>query len=143
LRLATAIVVVATALAPAGCGRGAKQAEVDYTKVRAMGDFYSSYIAEHRGQPPKDEQAFRGYLATKEEQLNKAGLTVDEMFTSPRGSGPIVWVYGKKPPQSSSGTSYFGYEKSTVDGKRLVIGSRGSYEHLDDTQFRKAFPNAS
>ena len=143
MRLVAAMVVVATALAPVGCGRQAQQSGVDYTKVRVMGEFYSSYIDEHRGQPPKDEQAFRGYLTRKEEQLKKVGLTVDEMFTSPRGSGPIEWVYGKQPPLGSSGMAYFAYEKAPVDGKRLVIGSRGGSEQLDESQFRKAFPKAS
>jgi hypothetical protein len=107
-----------------------------------MGDFYGAYLADHRGRPPKDEQTFREYLTSKQEALQKASLTVDDMFKSPRNGEPFVWVYGKKPPVGSSGVSYFGYEKTSVDGTRLVLGSRGSYERLDDSQFRKAFPDA-
>jgi hypothetical protein len=132
------------ALVATGCGSKAGQSSAaDYTKVRAMGDFYSSYLSDHRGQPPKDEQAFRDYLNTKQDQLKNVGLTVDDMFKSPRGDGPLVWVYGKKPPVGSSGITYVAYERVPVGDKRLVIGTRGMYEQLDEAQFREAFPNAS
>jgi hypothetical protein len=143
LRPFETVVLLAMALSASGCGRKALSSGVDFKKVRAMGDFYSAYVADHRGQPPKDEQAFREYLTSKQEALQKAGLNVDDMFKSPRGDGLLVWIFGKRPPVSSSGITYFAYEKAPVDGKRLVIGSRGGYEHLDEAQFRKAFPNAS
>jgi hypothetical protein len=132
------------ALVAAGCGsKSASSSGADYSKVRAMGDFYSEYLADHRGQPPKDEQAFRDYLNTKQEQLKNVGLTVDDMFKSPRGEGPLAWVYGKKPPVGSSGITYVAYERVPISDKRLVIGARGMYEQLDEAQFRKVFPDAS
>jgi hypothetical protein len=144
LRPYVAITLLAAALSAAGCGSKARESAVaDYSRVRAMGDFYSGFFAENRGQPPKDEQAFRDYLNTKQEQLKKAGLTVDDMFKSPRAEGPLVWVYGKRAPVGSSGISYVGYEKIPIANKRLVIGTRGVYEQLDEAQFRKVFPNAS
>jgi len=144
LRTFAVIVLLVMALEAAGCGRkAASPTDLDYNKVRAMGDFYGAYLADHRGQPPKDESTFREYLNGKQEALQKAGLTVDGMFKSPRNDEPFVWVYGKKPPVGSSGVTYFGYERRPFDSTRLVVGSRGSYERLDDSQFRKAFPDAS
>ena len=54
-----------------------------------MSSVYDGYLREHNGQPPKDEQAFREYLQSKEEDLAKDGLSVDKMFTSPRSSDSI------------------------------------------------------
>src|SRR5688500_11225007 len=107
LRAFAAIVLTTLAHVAAGRGRHASPSG-DYIKVRAMGDFYGAYLADHRGQPTKDEQTIREYLTSKQEALQKAGLTVDDMFKSPRNGEPFVWVYGKKPPVGSSGVSYFG-----------------------------------
>jgi hypothetical protein len=65
------------------------------------------------------------------------------MFASPRsGDSAFQWVYGKLPPKGRMGGNYFGYEKDPVDGKRLVIASRGMYEVMDDSKFNTVFSKA-
>jgi hypothetical protein len=92
---------------PTGCGGGKpEEGVIEYRRVRSMTDFYAAYVAAQRGQAPPSEQAFRQYLATKQDQLNAVGLTVDEMFVSPRRTGPLIWIYGTPPPSGPMGT-YF------------------------------------
>ena len=125
----------------AGCGGGSTgTSAVDYTKIRALADMYGAYVADHRNQPPPNEQAFRDYLGTKQEYMQRAGITVDAMFVSPRNGEPIQWVYGRKPPAGGYET-YIAYEKTPVDGKWLAITARGTYQEMDEAWFRKVFPN--
>jgi hypothetical protein len=115
--------------------------KIDDVRVRTMEGMYGAYLADHNNQPPRDEAAFRTYLETKQENLKRAGLMVDEMFVSPRGGGPLDWGYGKKPPRDNLGVTYVAYERAPVNGKRLVIAARGAYKEMDEAQFRKIFPN--
>ena len=131
-------------VALAGCGGAAatgKPQLVDYDKVRNMTAFYEGYVSEHKNQPPANEQAFREYLNTKQDSLQKAKLTVDEFFKSPRGDTSLQWVYGKSRPRGRGGITYLAYEKEPIDGKRIVFGTRGMCDELDNNQFKTAFPN--
>jgi hypothetical protein len=108
-----------------------------------MTAFYEGYLTENRGQPPRDEQAFRTYLAGKEEQLQKVGLTVNQMFASPRDGRPFRWVYGTKPPYSrEDGITCYGYEAEPSDGKRIVAGNRGMFVEVDESKLRRLFPKS-
>ena len=130
-------------VALAGCGGGSGGGGVavgEYARIRGMSNLYSGYLAAHKNQTPPNEQAYREYLATKQEELDRLGLTVDDMFTSPRGSQPLQWVYGRRPP-SRAGIRYVAYETTPVDQKRLVLGTAGMYELMDDADFRSVFPN--
>ena len=131
-----------TMIGCSGAGEGETKTsdKLNIRHVRAMASNYSLYLADHRSQPPPDEQAFRRYLATKQESLEKSGLTIEEMFVSPRSGGPLVWVYGAVPPSGRLG-AYLAYEQSPVDGKRLVIANLGMFEEVDEAQFRAVFPN--
>jgi hypothetical protein len=137
------LVLLAVLCAVPGCGGSGSSAKgvIEYRRVRAMTDLYTGYLGEHRGQPPANEQAFRQYLATKQDDLERSELTIDQMFMSPRETGPLVWVYGMLPPSGPMGT-YYGYEQTPVDGKRLVIANLGMYELVDDARFHATFPNA-
>jgi hypothetical protein len=139
------LTLAVTMLAVAGCGNyaGGEGAPpvADHRKVRLMTEFYESYLNSNRRQTPKDEAAFRTYLTTKQEQLEKAGLTVDQMFTSPRDGRPMKWVYGVTPPQwRQGGFICYGYEAEPTAGKRLVVGSRGMFNEIDESQFRSLIP---
>lgn len=137
------IVPAMLTLALAGCGGASGVRDVDYDDVRAMSGMYSAYMRAHRNRPPPDEQAFREFLNTQKETLEQFGLTVDEMFVSPRNGEPFHWVYGSVLPSSPSGLmNYVGYETAPTDGKRLVIATRGMYEELNESQFRAVFPDA-
>jgi hypothetical protein len=135
------------AFALAGCGGGDSGSAatdaivVDYSSTRVLASLYSQYLSEHKNQAPPNEQAFREFLGTKQETLERAGLTIDDMFASPRNGQPLEWVYGRKPPAGRVGT-YFAYEKTPVDGKRLVIATRGMYEEMDEAQFNTLFRKA-
>lgn len=146
-RRLSGLALAAALLAVAGCGSADGGASsppaADYGKVRSMTGFYEGYLGEHRGQPPANEQAFREYLNGKQENLQKAGLTVDDMFASPRDARPLKWVYGRKPPfLKQNGMTCYGYEAEPTDGKRLVIGGRGMFVEVDETQFRALLPKS-
>jgi hypothetical protein len=115
---------------------------INIKTVRVMGDLYAQYVIEHRNQTPPNEAAFREFLSSKEEILQKVGLTVDTMFVSPRNGQSLSWIYKSVPPKSDMGIMFFGYETAPSDGKRLVISNRGMYELMDDAKFRTVFPNA-
>jgi hypothetical protein len=143
ISLSLAMLVAATA----GCGDDEASSPpgaaslAEYEKVRPMSDMYGEYLTSHGNQPPKDEPTFRAYLTSKQDLIQKLGLTIDQMFISPRSDQPLAWVYGMRPPTGVSGFQYFAYEKTPVGGKRLAIGARGMFEELDEAQFKKIFPN--
>jgi hypothetical protein len=108
-----------------------------------MAGFYEAFLRDHHGQPPANEQAFRDYLNGKQENFQNAGITIDQMFVSPRDGKSLKWVYGRKPPVlRQNNMTCYAFEAEPVAGKRLVIGGRGMYIELDDAQFRSAFPNS-
>jgi hypothetical protein len=135
--LVPAVLLVAAA---SGCGsRGSDSAGVSDSRV--MIDLYNTYLQEHNNRPPPNEQEFRAFITERQDRLAKAGMTIDQMFVSPRSSGPLGWVYGSRLPTDQRGVAYFAYETTPVDGKRLVLAPRGTAE-MDETQFRTVFPNA-
>jgi hypothetical protein len=128
-----------------GCGGASPSTGMDaddYATLRSASALYSEYMGANNGQTPPDEQAFRAFLETKKDVLEKSGKTVDQLLTSPRSGEPLIYLYGKKPVSGPMGMVYFAYEKTPVDGKRLVIASRGMFEQMDEAQFRKFFPDA-
>jgi hypothetical protein len=145
MRLASFLfVLLATALV--GCGGSSSSTGVkveDYQSFRTALALYGMYQNEHAGKTPPNEEAFRAYVDSKQDVLQRVGKTTDELLTSPRNGEPLVFVYGKKPPMGPGGITYFAYEKVPVDGKRLVIGSRGAFEEMDETQIKQFFPDAS
>jgi hypothetical protein len=130
-----------------GCGGGGDTSggvEVeDVQSFRSASMLYDKYQKEHRGKTPPDEQAFRAFIESQQEILQRINKTADDLLKSPRTGEPLVFVYGKKPPMGPGGMTYFAYEKTPVDGRRLVIASRGFYEEMDEAQFKKFFPDAS
>jgi hypothetical protein len=128
-----------------GCGGGsAVTTNVGNTEnIRVMSQIYGVYLSSHQGKPPQDEQEFRDFLATKQDLLTQAGLTVDAMFVSPRNGEPLQWVYGKPLRSSPTGMTFIGYEKSSADGQRLAVATRGMYELLDEAKFHAQVPAAN
>ena len=134
--------VVGVALAIAGCGGSSGDAQVggDYSKVRSMSGLYEMYRTANKGKVPPDEQAFRSFLMTKQNLLDQTNLKIDEMFESPRSGQQLEWVVGRKPPIGPNGMIVVAFEKEPVDGKRLVLATRGMYEVMDEGSFRTLFP---
>lgn len=136
--------MVLVALVLPGCGGGDSGSEstgLDLESVRARSNVYNLFLAKNRFQPPKDEAAFRQFLSSQQGSLEKSGLTIDEMFVSPRNGETLQWVYGKRLP-TAGGISVFAYETKAVDGQRLLLGDRGAYITVNDAEFKKAFPDA-
>lgn len=125
----------------AGCGKGAADTPSGGT-YRARANMYSAFMTAHKRQPPKSEAEFRQFLTTQQPKLEQAGLTVDQIFISPRNKEPLEWVYGRRPPMAAGGLTILGYEKSAVDGQRLIVGARGIHLTMDDAQFKRLFPSA-
>jgi hypothetical protein len=143
--LAGILCVLAALLLTTGCGGSSASSgmnEDDYATLRSVSAMFSQYMGANNGKTPPDEQAFRAFLETKKDVLDKTGTTADQLLTSPRSGEPLIFVYGKTPVSGPMGMVYFAYEKSPVDGKRLVIASRGMFEQMDEAQFRKFFPDA-
>jgi hypothetical protein len=139
------LVVLAGLLLATGCGgtpSSTGMSEDDYATLRSASGMFTQYMGANNGQTPPDEQAFRSFLETKKDVLDKTGKTVDQLLTSPRSGEPLVFVYGKKPVSGPAGMVYFAYEKTPMEGKRLVLASRGMFEQMDEAQFRKFFPDA-
>jgi hypothetical protein len=128
-----------------GCGKSATESTgaIDAKTTRRMALLYGGYMDVHGNRPPKDEAAFRDYLRSQEKFLADAGLSIDQMFVSPRDGQPLHWFYGNTSPMDAAGTRYFAYEKSPVDGKRLVIGIGGQFREFDEEEFKRVFPNAN
>lgn len=137
--------VLAVLLMSVGCGESASSSGMtadDYATLRSASVMFSQYMGANNGKTPPDEQAFRAFLETKKDVLDKTGTSIDQLLTSPRNGEPLVFVYGKTPVSGPVGMTYFAYEKTPVEGKRLVLASRGMFEQMDETQFRKFFPDA-
>jgi hypothetical protein len=127
--------------AASGCGGGSGSGSEGVSDTRVMIDIYSAYLQEHNNRPPPSEQAFRTFVQQRQDRLEKAGMTIDQMFVSPRGSGELKWVYGDRLPADARGVTYLAYENAPADGKRLVFAPRGTTE-MEETQFKTVFPNA-
>jgi hypothetical protein len=135
---------LALLVAGGGCRQSVPESAsggLDSKVGRAMEGFYNAYLDAHNNQPPKDEQAFRQFLETKQDFLTKSGLTTDKMFASPRNGKPLKWVYGK-PQKSSDGITLLAYEAEPADGTRLILGTRGMLDIMDEAKFHGIFPNA-
>ena len=128
----------------AGCGSSGGPVRTqggDYAAIRKLEVYYDDYVGTHGNQPPKDEQSFREFLNSKQESLKGDGITVDTMFVSPRNGEPLVWLYGKTAVAGPGGMIYIAYEKSSTDGKHLVLASGGRFEVVDDAKFHSLFPD--
>jgi hypothetical protein len=138
-------VVVFAALAIGGCGgqpSSTGMSQDDFQTLRFASGMYETYISEHKGKTPPDEQTYRSFIATKQDVLGRMQRTADQLLTSPRNGEPLTFVYGRKLPQGPDGVAYIAYEKTSVDGKRGVLAARGLFEEIDEAQFKKIFPGA-
>jgi hypothetical protein len=121
-----------------GCSGGGKATSDTINKlkrVRTMGDLYVAYLAE-KGGAPANEAAWRAFLDGKQTELQEAGMSVDQMFLSPRdGAAPLSWVYGKT-PKSQLGLTIVAYEQTPVDGRRYVVATNGMTDNVEETRFQ-------
>jgi hypothetical protein len=102
--------------------------------------FYGEFAAEHGGRAPNDEAEFREFLATRQERLEAGALDANSVLASPRDGEPLVVVYGGSGPLVVDGMGLIAYEKSAVDGKRMVVNVRGGMEMIDEGKLSAAMP---
>ena len=99
-----------------------------------MGDLYVAHLAEHKT-GPADEAAWRAFLNNKQTELQEAGLTIDQMFVSPRDGAPLTWVYGKT-PKNQFGLTIVAFEQAPVDGRRFVVATNGMTDNVEESRFQ-------
>ncbi len=130
-----------------GCsGPSRKAREITESNLKPLAILYGQFLSQHRGQPPKNEAEFRGFVKS----LNPAQLAamtanreVDSLFISPRDQKPYVVVYGKaKGPAGPGGAPVIAYEQEGKDGRRFVASTMGAIEEVDDATFRQMVPSA-
>jgi hypothetical protein len=130
-----------------GCG-GSQRASAprEESNLKALAVFYGRYLAQHRGQPPQNVDAFKGFLATvgaEELQVFQINST-DELFISERDGQPFTVLYGTltATEEGLGGAPVIAYEQQGVRGKRFVANWLGEIEEVDDARFRQLVPSA-
>jgi hypothetical protein len=141
-----ACILAAGALSLVGCGRGSEVSGTDYQANRQLSliaEMYGNYMQEHGGAPPKDEAAFKTFLAKyAARRLEPYNVeSVDELLVSPRDEQPFVVVYGKKlVSKDAPNAPWAAYEHTGVDGKRLAVQVRGVLEEYPPDEFSAKVP---
>jgi hypothetical protein len=117
----------------AGCGGGksASANAVQQSHVRLLTAYYSSAVSK-LGHAPRDEQEFKSAINLPPASMEKFNIkSLDELFVSERDGQPLVVAYGASRPASDIVV----YEKTGVDGKRLVGRQLGMVDEVDDATF--------
>ena len=107
----------------AGCGSGRKSvAEIMDTNIKKVRALYSFYMTNHRYRGPKDEDAFKKWLASTEgrfaiKRMEMDATKLEDYFISERDGEPFEIRYGLKGIRDHA----IVFEKTgDEDGKRLV-----------------------
>jgi hypothetical protein len=113
----------------------------DVSRIKEITMLYVSFLNRNSGRPPANEEEFKRYVAERGEPLfNAAGVSsADELFVSPRDNEPYVILYGSDAAKLIS-KGIVAYERTGVDGRRLVGQRTGSVEELDEAAFRQLVP---
>jgi hypothetical protein len=95
-----------------------------------VGIEYGRFVTEHDGRPPKDKKELAAFLDSRKGQI--VGLKeVEQLFTSPRDSEPLVVFYGKSiPPADESGFPAVAREAVGDSGNLLVANTRGGVQEV-------------
>jgi hypothetical protein len=112
-----------------GCG-SSTAAPTGTSHVRLLTALFAKASLKLR-RPPKDEREFKQTLA--ESTISPDSLhvgTLAELFTSERDGQPLVVLYG-----TPKGSDVVVYERTGVDGKRLIGHRIGMVEEVDEAQF--------
>jgi hypothetical protein len=122
-----------------GCGDSAALKEArEKDNIRTLARMYGQFMSSHRGNGPKNEQEFKQYLQGRREELAREEITdVDALLVSNRDGEPYVVVYGLVPTRSMTPSGrVVAYEKSGIDGKRMVAYETMAAEELDEARFQ-------
>jgi hypothetical protein len=130
-----ALAITACLAFAVGCGRGKSTSAnaAQQSHVRLLTAYYSSAVSK-LGHAPRDEQEFKSAINLPPASMEKFNIkSLDELFVSERDGQPLVVAYGASRPASDIVV----YEKTGVDGKRLVGRQLGMVEEVDDATFNK------
>jgi hypothetical protein len=135
----TAIVLIFVGL---GCSSPPAPNAPERVPLRHLAILYGKYRNVHRGNPPKDEAAFKQFIkGLDENQLAAAGVSaaeVDTLFVSPRDGQPYDVRYKDPPPaEGPDGLPAVVAEKVGKGGKRMVAYSTGKVEEVDEARYEK------
>lgn len=121
----------------AGCtGNQGAGSTTQLTHVRMLTGLHTRASTELR-RPPKDEQEFKEFIKNSDVSLENMGVnSVDEIFVSERDGQPLGVAYGSP----LKGSDVVVWEKTGVDGKRLVGHSIGMVEEVDEAKFKELVP---
>jgi hypothetical protein len=127
-----------------GCrGAGSRPQPPTEAHLQKLAVFLGRYAAQHQGQSPPDEAAFRQFLAGLDppELAAMQIANIDEILVSPRDNQPYVVRYGLQAGvPSPTGSPVVAYEQSGVGGRRYVAYQLGGVEEIDESRFRQLVP---
>jgi hypothetical protein len=125
---------MAAAAAPLGCSSSSKPGAGEISHIKLLASFYNR-AARDLGRYPKDEQELKQTISKMDLNLEAMKLSnVDEVFVSERDGQPLVIVL----PPNAKGV--IAYEKTGVEGTRLVAFSEGNVQEVDESRFRELVP---
>ncbi len=132
----------ALSLFGAGCSsEGPPQTESE-KNFKALVVLYGKYIPRNRGIGPPSEDAFKKFIkslnAQEVQYLGVDPANIDKIFVSPRDNQPYEFAWGAKADAGPDGKGkIIVWEKTGVNGKRMVGTSLGGIEELDEAEFAK------
>jgi hypothetical protein len=140
-RCAVDLAVVLLLAGMAGCGGPDPLKSPAAARLKGLATMYLDFAAA-QGTGPPNEEAFRKHLKKVERfVLEMNGVdpkAIDDSFISPRDKQPFVIIYGVGIGQIS-GTSapVVAYEKTGVNGRRLVAFANTKLDHVDDARLEE------
>jgi len=125
----------------AGCRRSDPLASPAAARLRGLAMIYLNHAAA-KGSGPPSETVFRQYSHSLDGiTLQMAGVdpkSIDDTFVSLRDNEPFVVLWGVGISQlSGKSAPLIAYEKTGVNGKRLVAYANTKLEHVDEERFQE------
>src|SRR5688500_11093204 len=119
---------MSVAAAPLGCGPTSKASgDAEISQIELLVSLYQR-AGRELGRYPKNEQELKQTIGKMDLNLEAMKLaSVDELYVSERDGEPLVIVF----PPNAKGV--IAYEKTGVDGTRLVAFSEGNVQEVDES----------
>jgi hypothetical protein len=135
-RKATLLGWLVLASLPLGCGTGPTVEDLSvHSRLKGVAAMYGRYTAQHRGQPPKNQQEFEKFLATVDAKdfANFNASSPAELLVSPRDGKPFIVNYGASadPPSPTNPPAIIAQESPVEGGGTLGVTSVGEVRELD------------
>lgn len=132
-----ASIIAVPLLVLTGCGQAANQPSTD-PHLQALALVFVNYMNKHGGSFPENEQALKDYVAAAGKGwLEQAGVDPSEdVFVSSIDGQPLEFIYANESDQRAA-QGVIGFQKTSVDGQRLVAFRDGSVRAVDDAEFAR------